>query len=801
MGARLHASFPLLSAVVIGAVVVVNFLPVFFGQVPLAIDIVLQSPLYDSVRAAHPVNMNHADLGDLVAGFYPLHEYAGDAVRGGDFPLWNHHLLLGQPYFAIYQPATLYPPHLLYFVLPTPIAWGLLYALRMFLAGWFTALLVRALGGSRTGSLVAGLSFAFCGFMLTWSGWPHVDVAVWLPLLLLAIQRLRERATPVWAAVAAISVGCLLLAGHPQTAVYVLGLAAVFALHRFTFGSGREVVDVVPDDPDEVVAAAPADSPRGRYVAWLAIGGLIGVGIAMVQLLPTAEWIRLTTRSGQDRGGHLTPSQVLGLLSRDARNTPNGAGILIPEAAIYVGMLAFVGAGLSLLSRRRRDVVLFGVVGAVTALVAYGIPPFYEISRELPVFSTLPNWRAIVITQFAAVVLAGLGITALQRRIADRTRETGWWAALAMLLLGGGFAAGALYSRVPKMPERVSWFRGPTSSVVVLAVAALLLCPPVFRRLRGTRALPVLLLGFVAADLLTYGYGHAPFIPRRSVYPEAPLLEALRERDPGLWRIAAVDSAYAKNLEQVYDLETPTGTGYQIKAVDPILDGFGSALSGYLFRGADLAKNAADPRLDLINLKYLVSSDYNDGTPSLLSRPDQFKLVMSEGHVQVFENLNALPRAFVVGPGSTFHAPTEADGIDAYDLVRRPDFDPRRTVVISGPKHQGMGEGAPVRFTPAADVVYDVNDIDVTLGSGSEGTLVISDTWFPGWRVTVDGEDRDLLRVNGAFKGVQVGGDDREVRFSYEPASFATGRILTGISLNLLLGLLVVDRVRRGRSA
>jgi len=803
--ARLRTSFPLLAAVIIGAVVVVNFLPVLFGRVPLAIDIVLQSPLYDSVRAAHPVNMNHADLGDLVAGFYPLHAYAGEAVRGGDFPLWNHHLLLGQPNFAIYQPGTLYPPNLLYFVLPTPLAWGLLYAVRMFLAGWFTALFARAVGGSRTGSLVAGLSFAFSGFMLTWSGWPHVDVAVWLPLLLLAIQRLRERATPLWSGVAAIATGSLLLAGHPQTAVYVLALAAVFALHRLVLGSGRDAVDAVPEDPDAVETAV--DAPRGRFLAWLAIGGAVGIGIALVQLLPTAEWIELTTRSGQDRGGHLTPSQVLGLLSRDARNTPNGAGILIPEAAMYVGMLAFVGAGLSLLSRRRRDVLLFSLVAAVTALVAYGIPPVYGISRHLPVFSSLPNWRIIVLTQFALCVLAALGITAVQRRLAERSRDAAWWAPLTALALAGGFAAGALYSRVPKMPERVSWFRGPTSSIVVLAVAAALLSPPVVRRLRGRAALSVLLLAFVAVDLLTYGYGHAPFIQRRSVYPEAPLLEALRERDPGLWRIAAVDSAYAKNLEGVYDLETPTGTGYQIEAIDPILDGFGSALSGYLFRGADLAKNAADPRLDLINLKYLVSSDYNAGTPALLSRPDQFRLVMSEGHTQVFENRGALPRAFVIGGSGIryvldgdYRGRVEGDS-ESYEIVTGDDFDPRRTVVVTTWDSSAVSPGGPPTFTAAGDVDYDVNDIDVTLAPGSSGVLAISDAWFPGWDVTVDGEERELLRVNGAFKGVLVEPGDQLVRFSYEPSSFSFGRKLSILSLNLLLGLAVLEVVRRGRRA
>ena len=792
-----------MSALVIGAIVVGNFLPVLFGRVPLAIDIVLQSPMYDAVRAAHPVNMNHADLGDLVAGFYPLHSYAADAVAGGDFPLWNHHLLMGQPYFAIYQPAALYPPHLLYFVLPTPLAWALLYPLRMFLAAWFTALFARSLGASRSASLVAGLSFGFSGFMLTWSGWPHVDVAVWLPLMCLAVQRLRERATPTWAAVLAISVGCTLLAGHPQTALYVLSFAGVFAAHRLVFGTRRQDAEpeAVSPDPDAAVVDVPADAPRGRFVAWLAIGGVVGIAIAMVQLLPTAEWIGLTTRSGQNRSGHLTPSQVLGFLSRDTRNTPNGAGILIPEAASYVGMVAFLGAALSLLSRRRRDVALFAAVAAVAALVAYGIPPLYQLSLRTPVFATLPNWRGIVLTQFALAVLAALGLTAVQRRAAGRGTDTGWWASIAAAVLAGGFAAGALYSRVPKMPERVTWFRGPTSSLVALAIAALLLAPPVLRLLRRRTALPVLpvlLVGFVAVDLVTYGYGHAPYIATRSVYPPAPILERLAAHDPGVYRIAAVDSAYAKNLEQVYDLETPTGTGYQIRAVDPILDGFGSALSGYLFRGDALATNASDPRLDLMNLKYLISSDYNGGTQALASRPSEFRLVFSEGHTQVFENLNALPRAFVMPfPGVRNLGP---DVDRAYDVVTSDDFDPTSTAVVTSGLVDGddVGKG-PAELVAAASVRYDVNDIDVALAPGSSGVLAISDAWFPGWEVTVDGEERDLLRVNGAFKGVRVEAGDRAVRFSYEPRSFAVGRAISIGGLGWLAVLLALGAVRRGR--
>jgi len=65
----------------------------------------------------------------------------------------------------------------------------------------------------------------------------------------------------------------------------------------------------------------------------------------------------------------------------------------------------------------------------------------------------------------------------------------------------------------------------------------------------------------------------------------------------------------------------------------------------------------------------------------------------------------------------------------------------------------------------------------------------------------VDGKERELLRVNGAFKGVAVRPGDKAVRFSYEPASFSSGRVLSFISLNLLLGLGLLQLVRRDRRA
>ena len=55
------------------------------------------------------------------------------------------------------------------------------------------------------------------------------------------------------------------------------------------------------------------------------------------------------------------------------------------------------------------------------------------------------------------------------------------------------------------------------------------------------------------------------------------------------------------------------------------------------------------------------------------------------------------------------------------------------------------------------------------------GLLVLSDTYFPGWQATVNGEAGEIHPTNIAFRGVVVGAGPTEVVFRYRPANFRAG--------------------------
>jgi uncharacterized membrane protein YfhO len=74
--------------------------------------------------------------------------------------------------------------------------------------------------------------------------------------------------------------------------------------------------------------------------------------------------------------------------------------------------------------------------------------------------------------------------------------------------------------------------------------------------------------------------------------------------------------------------------------------------------------------------------------------------------------------------------------------------------------------------------------------------VVLSDTFFPGWRARVDGQPAEIFQVNAAMRGVLVPKGTHSVTMRYRPASVYLGAAL---SLLGVLGAIAVAFVgRRG---
>jgi uncharacterized membrane protein YfhO len=72
----------------------------------------------------------------------------------------------------------------------------------------------------------------------------------------------------------------------------------------------------------------------------------------------------------------------------------------------------------------------------------------------------------------------------------------------------------------------------------------------------------------------------------------------------------------------------------------------------------------------------------------------------------------------------------------------------------------------------------------------------MADTWYPGWRATVDGVTTPLTLANQTFRAAVVPAGQHMVVLTYAPQSFTAGWIISLLA-GLILGILLV----RGRFA
>ena len=75
----------------------------------------------------------------------------------------------------------------------------------------------------------------------------------------------------------------------------------------------------------------------------------------------------------------------------------------------------------------------------------------------------------------------------------------------------------------------------------------------------------------------------------------------------------------------------------------------------------------------------------------------------------------------------------------------------------------------------------------IRVESQRAGLLVLSDTYYPGWKAYVDGQETPIYPTDVALRSVYLEAGEHEVRFVYSPASFKLGVLISGLSLLALV--------------
>ncbi|MBI2909990.1 MAG: YfhO family protein [Chloroflexi bacterium] len=159
--------------------------------------------------------------------------------------------------------------------------------------------------------------------------------------------------------------------------------------------------------------------------------------------------------------------------------------------------------------------------------------------------------------------------------------------------------------------------------------------------------------------------------------------------------------------------------------------------------------------------------------------------VYEDEETVIYENPTPLPRAFIVN--SVKVVPSDPRTLGE---MAQGDIDVTRTAVVEEeiPELRGAAIGPGEPGTPAKITFYSPTRATVEAEPASEGLLVLSDSYYPGWTVLVDGEPRKVYRADYLFRGVPLSAGRHRVEFIYDPPSLKLG---AAVSLGAALVLLV----------
>ena len=148
--------------------------------------------------------------------------------------------------------------------------------------------------------------------------------------------------------------------------------------------------------------------------------------------------------------------------------------------------------------------------------------------------------------------------------------------------------------------------------------------------------------------------------------------------------------------------------------------------------------------------------------------------------VRVLEIPDALPRAWTV------HEVNQVAEREVLPALASGTIDPKTTALMVT---------TPPSVTPlpaeASDQVqitdYQDDEITLTANLASDGLLILSEVYDPGWTAKVDGETVRISEVNGLLRGIAVSEGEHTIKLVYSPSSIRIGIAITGLTAFLAI--------------
>ena len=794
-------------------------------------------------------------LRDTFFEFRFLYDFAKENILNGIIPLWNPYSSCGQPFIANPQAAFFYPFTWIYYLLDFHPAYTLYIFIHLLLAGISMYAFLRPVLKDSWISFLGGVVYMLNGLLISRVEFLSEFASIaWIPLILALLRTTIASPSGRSSALLGTAIAIQFLAGHTQTFYYTTLVGFFFTVFLFGVDYRREKKISAARQPAKylivagllaflivMIQLAPTyelftQTKRSLtdYDARTGLASLHPVH-ALTLLFPylfgwpgyqsywgsTYEFWASSFYAGVQPLIFFLLAVLLFAIARKDRSV-----IALREGNYFV---FFMGC--------------FGVAWVI-ALGDYS-PVFGLIHDHLPGFDKF-RWpsSSLLLCTLSMSVMAPLGLNWILNFTRSRRQSNRIWIRMILgtLVIGSAaiglgmnlspdIAAQIVKAITPTPGEALQDFRGMVENILGTSIlpdknrmvqmgysllfnmAFVLIAGIVlWIRLRGKikrQHLIACIIICTAVDLIGNAQMGVAFFNKSVNTEKATIVDSIPQAERHNRLMARTD------VYQQYTYGTRESSTLLL-GLDGLTGEVGLAQKLFRIHGKGVLeiKNYSDfsgfknipfalqiKFIKFLNVKYLLQlqSPLIPQSASLELDPkirDDFQtaaaLNSEPWSVRMAAIKETMPRIFVVSRFRVMKSDTEDEKNIVFRRFVEDSFDFADTVIVDEPI-DGMTPEPQVHFTIRQAASYkNPNQVQAVIETDSDGIAVLSDVYYPGWELFVNGSKQKIYRANTTFRAGVLKAGVNHILFNYNPKSFKVGCILSIAGIMLLIGLVVI---------
>ncbi len=749
--------------------------PFFFKNLlPIPADITpgMYYPWFDDKYPEYPNNIpvKNPLPSDIVSLTYPLRQLSINLLKQGQWPLWNSYILSGTPLLANFQSAALYPLNLIYwFTHNFNLAWSWQIILQPILSIIFCFWWLRSYFG-KMASVYSALIWGLGSFYSIWGQYNTVIHALlWLPLGLFAIKKLQDY--PSSGILIAIAVAFSIYAGNPPMTLIVLIILSIYSLIVYT-NKFNKIITIILFGITGLCLSAPLLLP-GIVNMNLSIRDTDSV--AVDNQIKYVHWRQLITTIVPDFFGNPTTLN-------------HWAPGLYDNLTIYIGVIPLLLFLFSLylpLSTNKEILVFSRIIILFSTLLIFD-NPISKIIGSLPFLGL----KAMVMSRWFPILT--LGISASAGAVIDQIIKEKWiikskaplvwlstlWTIPALIVTINWL----LFKDMPYADwVRINTFTSIRNLAIPLIIVSISISLVLLKNILGSK---IIIIGFFILSLFEqyrFFQKYNTFIPEKLVFPDNKVMTYLKTNSTRFWRESGEISP--SNMWMPYQLKSASGydTLHSSRYNGVISLQNGSSIDHLTNRYLELDKTDGSV-FDFLGISHLIvlkrdadSRVSASGKISYKIDQNRFPIEFEDRSTVVLKNPKAAPIVFSV---NNFQIANNVQEMNR--LLSQSDL--TKTVILE----KDIGQIKPDEDASLSNI--QVTPQTTTLISNSSDNLLIvtSQTWDPGWQLTIDNKPSEILRANHAFMALVVPPGQHQISLNYYPYTFMIGKIIALVSVLIL---------------